>query len=173
MTRERVYLSIGSNVDPEYHVRHAVQELREAFGVLRLSPVYRNPAVGFDGDDFLNLVAGLDTRLPPLALAGLLRGVEVAHGRRRDGPKFASRTLDIDILTYGDHILREGRLILPRDEILRYAFVLRPLADVAGSERHPETGQRYDALWAELRVAWGEPVMEPTPLPLNGVAGDG
>lgn len=162
-----VYLSIGSNVEPVRHVRDAVAELRADFGRLRLSPVYRNPAVGFQGDDFLNLVVGLETDLPPRDLSERLRAMEEAHGRRRGGPKFSSRTLDIDILTYGNDVLRDGRLVIPRDEILRYAFVLRPLADIAGSERHPETGQRYDALWSEKRHAWGEPVMRPVPLDLD------
>jgi 2-amino-4-hydroxy-6-hydroxymethyldihydropteridine diphosphokinase len=166
MSVVRVYLSIGSNVEPTHNVRSAVAALRSDFGQLILSPVYRNPAVGFSGDDFLNLVVGLDTELTPLDLAERLRALEDAHGRLRQGPKFASRTLDIDILTYGDAVLRLGRLVIPRDEILRYAFVLRPLADVAGDEVHPETGQRYRALWRECEVAWGYPPMETVQLAL-------
>jgi 2-amino-4-hydroxy-6-hydroxymethyldihydropteridine diphosphokinase len=76
-----------------------------------------------------------------------LRAIEEAHGRLRDGPKFSSRTLDIDLLTLGDQVVHAGKLELPRDEILKYAFVLRPLADVAPEERHPLVGRSYRELW--------------------------
>lgn len=168
MSGQRVYLGVGSNIEPAYHVRQAVLALRSAFGPLALSPVYRNPPVGFRGEPFLNLVVGLHTRLDLPALADRLRELEAAHGRRRDGPRFSSRTLDIDILTYGDRVQRHGRLTVPRDEILRYAFVLRPLADIAGAECHPQTGERYDALWSRFRATWGESALEQVSLELEG-----
>lgn len=143
----RVYISIGSNIEPEKHVRAAVGDLRQRYGPLEVSPVYRSESVGFDGDDFLNLVVGFSTDLEPLALAEALRELEVAHGRVRGEQKFSARTLDLDILTYEDRVLRQGRLKLPRDEITRYAFVLRPLADLAGDRLHPELGISYRALW--------------------------
>ena len=170
MSGRRVYLGVGSNIEPAYHVRQAVTALRSAFGSLVLSPVYRNPPVGFCGEPFFNLVVGLRTRLDLPDLAGRLRELEAAHGRRRDGPRFSSRTLDIDILTYGDRVQSQGRLTVPRDEILQYAFVLRPLADIAGAERHPQTGERYDVLWARFRATWGEPELERVFLALEGVA---
>jgi 2-amino-4-hydroxy-6-hydroxymethyldihydropteridine diphosphokinase len=155
----RVYLSLGSNIDPVTHLTLGVRALAYAFGPLTLSPVYRNPAVGFVGDDFLNLVVGLDTALAPLAVAQRCRDIEAAHGRERDVPKFSSRTLDIDLLTYGDAVLQIGRLVLPRDEIIRYAFVLQPLADLAADECHPGTGESYRTLWRRLRAEWGCPQM--------------
>lgn len=145
-----VYVSIGSNIRPEQNVRAAVRALRERFGGLAVSPVYRSASVGFDGSDFLNLVVGFRTELEPLALAEELRALESAQGRVRGGEKFSARTLDLDILTYDDRVLQQGRLVLPRDEITRYAFVLRPLADLAGERLHPELGVTYAALWASF-----------------------
>lgn len=146
----RVWLSIGSNIDRERYIRGAIRALGEHFGELVLSSVYENPAEGFDGDPFYNLVVGIDTELPPERLHPLLRAIEDAHGRERSGPKFSGRTLDIDVLTYGDEVTERGGKALPRDEILKYAFVLGPLAEVAPDERHPQTGQRYADLWASF-----------------------
>jgi 2-amino-4-hydroxy-6-hydroxymethyldihydropteridine diphosphokinase len=112
-----------------------------------LSPVYESEAVGFVGENFLNLVAGIDTKLLPSELNDRLKGIEDRHGRARSGGKFAARTLDIDLLTYGIEIVDGGGIQLPRDEILRYAFVLRPLSDVAGDEVHPLERVSYRALW--------------------------
>ena len=145
----RAYLSIGSNIDPEYHVRAAVHALRQRYGSLDLSPVYQNPPVGFEGDDFYNLVVGLETDETAEQLAAACREIETAQGRTRGAERFSARTLDIDLLTLGNEV-RDNVPILPRDEILRYAFVLKPLADLAPDERHPVDGRRYGDLWAEL-----------------------
>ncbi|HOP17182.1 MAG: 2-amino-4-hydroxy-6-hydroxymethyldihydropteridine diphosphokinase [Gammaproteobacteria bacterium] len=146
----RVWVSVGSNIDRERHIRAALRELRQAFGELTVSPVYETAAVGFDGDAFLNLVVGFVSELPPAQLHRLMRAIEDRHGRRRDGQKFSARTLDLDVLTYGDTVGDDGGKALPRDEILRYAFVLAPLADVAGDERHPVSGEQYRDLWKQF-----------------------
>jgi 2-amino-4-hydroxy-6-hydroxymethyldihydropteridine diphosphokinase len=142
----RIWLSLGSNQAREYSLRGAVRRLREAFGPLILSPVYESAAVGFAGDPFLNLVVGADTDWPIDAVQKRLREIEDAHGRLRGPDRFVPRTLDIDLLTYGDAVRPE--LDLPRAEIARYAFVLGPLADVAPYEIHPVLGKTYGALWA-------------------------
>ncbi|MCC5811279.1 MAG: 2-amino-4-hydroxy-6-hydroxymethyldihydropteridine diphosphokinase [Ectothiorhodospiraceae bacterium] len=152
-----VYVSIGSNIDAERHIRLAVRDLRREYGPLTISPVYRSESVGFDGDDFLNLVVGFDTALEPVELADALRAMEARHGRVRGGSKFSARTLDLDILTYDDLVFSEGRLSLPRDEITRYAFVLGPLADIAGGRSHPVLGQTYADLWAAFDAS-GQPM---------------
>ncbi len=143
----QVWLSIGSNLDREKNVRGAVRALREAFGELILSRVYESEAVGFVGDPFFNLVAGFETGQPVAAVVEQLHAIEAAHGRERGEKKFASRTLDIDLLIYGDLVLRQGGIELPRDEITRYSFVLLPLSEVAGDERHPINGKTYRELW--------------------------
>jgi 2-amino-4-hydroxy-6-hydroxymethyldihydropteridine diphosphokinase len=141
----RAWLSIGSNQDRARNVRAAVARLRAAFGEVVVSPVYESEAVGFAGEPFYNLVAGIDTDMPVAELRRILRSIEDAQGRVRGPDKFAPRTLDIDLLTYGD--ARQPAEGLPRGEILEYAFVLGPLADVAPDERHPTVGQRYGDLW--------------------------
>jgi 2-amino-4-hydroxy-6-hydroxymethyldihydropteridine diphosphokinase len=146
----RVWLSLGSNIDPQQQIPAAVEALKQRFGHLVVSPVYESPAVGFDGDNFHNLVVGIETELAPRELAGVLREIEGQHGRVRSAEKFSSRTLDIDLLTYGDRIIDEPQMQLPRDEILRYAFVLLPLSEVAPQERHPLNGLTYRELWAEF-----------------------
>lgn len=142
-----VWVSIGSNIEREKHVHAAIEALRKRFGRLVVSPVYETAAEGFDGDPFFNLVAGFDTALQPAELHAAMRDVETRNGRRRGAEKFSSRTLDIDVLTYGNGCTDEGGKHLPRDEILRYAFVLKPLADVAPDEIHPEAGASYRDLW--------------------------
>ncbi|AJD49412.1 7, 8-Dihydro-6-hydroxymethylpterin-pyrophosphokinase, HPPK [Isoalcanivorax pacificus W11-5] len=149
----RVYLSLGSNIDREHNIRAGLDALAAQFGEVHLSPVYESEAVGFDGAPFLNLVARIDTGLPLGELAGLLRDIEADHGRVRGDKKFASRTLDIDVLTYGDLTGLVDGVELPRDEILKHAFVLRPLADLAPQARHPVLGETYAALLARLDMS--------------------
>lgn len=143
----RVYLSLGSNIEREKHIRGAMRELEARYGDLLVSPVYESEAVGFAGDNFFNLVVGLDTDKTVGVLAAELRAIEEAHGRDRHGPKFSARTLDIDILTWGNACGEIDGVQLPRDEILKNAFVLRPLADIAGNDRHPETIRPYAEHW--------------------------
>lgn len=146
----RVYLSLGSNVEPERHLRAALDALAAEFGALILSPVYESEAVGFAGENFYNLVAGIDTEFSVRQLAERLRAIEHRNGRCRGGEKFAPRTLDIDILIYGDQVGSVDGIELPRDEILKYAFVLRPLADIIPEQCHPVAGRCYRQLAAEL-----------------------
>lgn len=150
--RERmVYLGIGSNVDAESNIGAGMEELRLEFPDLRLSPVYRTRAVGFEGSDFLNLAACGSTRMQPLELKDWLNALEARHGRTREVPKFSDRTLDIDILLLDTLWLRLPGLTLPRPEILHFAHVLRPLADLAPGLIHPQAGQSMQSLWEGFR----------------------
>jgi 2-amino-4-hydroxy-6-hydroxymethyldihydropteridine diphosphokinase len=154
----RAYISIGSNIDAARHVRAAVERLRKEFGALSLSPVYESQAVGFSGDNFYNLVAAFDTHKPPQEVNRILHRIEQENGRERSTQKFAARTLDLDLILYGDMCLQERGLSLPRAEICEYAFVLRPLADIAPDEPHPLNGQSFADLWANFdksaQVLW-------------------
>lgn len=157
----RVYVALGSNMEAERHVAMAVQALRGRFGLLSLSPVYRNKAVGFEGSDFLNAVAGFDTALEVPALKDALNGIEQDCGRERGAARFAPRTLDLDLLLYGDTV--DAAAKLPRPEILKYGFMLKPLADIAAGLRHPVTGQTYAEHWADFEGEGGE--LQPVSLP--------
>ena len=143
----RVWLGLGSNIDAEKHIRSAVAALRTHYRDLVISPVYESEAVGFEGDNFLNLVIGVDTSETLDELNETLKSIEAENGRLREAEKFSSRTLDIDILTYGYEDLTERGINIPRHEILTYAFVLKPLADIAPDEMHPHIGMSYKQLW--------------------------
>ncbi len=143
----RVYLSLGSNIERERNIRGALRELEQRYGDLLVSPVYESEAVGFVGDPFYNLVVGIDTEKTVGVLAAELRAIEEAYGRDRHGPKFSARTLDIDILTYGNACGEIEGVRLPRTEILKNAFVLRPLSDIAPGDRHPETVRPFLEHW--------------------------
>ena len=143
----RAYLSLGSNLAPEHNLRSAVAALRERFGAVVLSPVYRTRAVGFDGNDFLNAAAIIETELEPEALNDWLHALEDAHGRDRSGPRYGDRSLDIDIVLFDDRVLSgPGNLRIPRPE-LKHAFVLRPLADIAPEVIVPGDGRTLTVLW--------------------------
>lgn len=142
------FVGIGSNVQPRRHILAALSELRGAFGAIKVSPTYRNPAVGFDGDDFFNLVIRLDTELALEELLERLQEIEIRCGRTRSEQRWGPRTLDLDLLTYGD--LVSSNPVLPRGDVLERAFVLRPLAELAPDARHPVNGRTYTELWASF-----------------------
>lgn len=141
-----VFVGIGSNVQAPRHIAAALRELAAEFGEITASPVYQNPALGFVGDDFLNLVTGFETSLAIEPLNERLHEIERRAGRDRQEARWGPRTLDLDLLLYGDEIRKSPPL--PRPDILRRAFVLRPLADLAGQLRHPLTGKTYAEHWA-------------------------
>lgn len=146
----RVYVSIGSNIERDANIRGGVTDLKKYFGELELSRVYESESVGFDGDNFFNLVAAFDTDEDVLTVAQILHDIENDHGRTREGPRFSSRTLDIDMLLYDDAVMQQGKLELPRDEITKNAFVLWPLAEIAPDEVHPQEGVSFAELWARF-----------------------
>lgn len=145
-----IYISLGSNIDREANTRSGIKALRQAFGELTLSSVYESEAVGFEGDAFYNMVIGCDTVLDVYAANNVLAEIEDAHGRDRSGPRFSSRTLDLDLLLYNDLVSNENGLKLPRDEILKNAFVLWPLAELAPELVHPQTKKTCSMLWLDF-----------------------
>lgn len=157
----RVHLSLGSNHEPQTHLRAAIGELRKRFGAITVSPVYRGRAVGFDGPDFVNLAVGLDTDLSVQELNDWLHALEDRHGRRRDVARYSDRTLDLDIVFYGELVIEgPGHLQIPRRE-LQHAFVLKPIADIAPDLRHPLSGERMADLWAAFPMELEPLQLEP------------
>lgn len=142
-----IYLSLGSNVDRHKNITAALDALADLLGELKISSVYESKSVGFEGSNFFNLVVGADTALPIAELSETLKRVEDDNGRKRNGPKFSPRTLDIDILTYDDFVGVESGIELPRAEITKNAFVLLPLAEIAANVLHPQLQKTYHDLW--------------------------
>lgn len=157
----RVFVSIGSNIDKARNIGSGVAALSERFGALVVSSVYESEAVGFAGDNFYNLVVAFDTDEPLDTVVAELDRVENEHGRVRNGERFNNRTLDLDILLYGDLVRHDADVDIPRSEITRYAFVLAPLAEIAPAGRHPELHRTYAELAEDLgeqaRTAWKVP----------------
>jgi 2-amino-4-hydroxy-6-hydroxymethyldihydropteridine diphosphokinase len=143
----QVYLSLGSNIDREQHIRSALDALSDTFGELEISTVFESIAVGFEGDSFYNLVVGVQADQPVGEITKILKHIEDCNGRDRSAPKFGPRSLDIDILTVDDLAGEIDGIRLPRNEVLKNAFVLQPLAELAPQMLHPETHQTIAEHW--------------------------
>ena len=148
-----VYVGAGSNVEPERNLAHAVAELSREFPGTRFSPWYRNRAVGFAGEDFINLVAGFDTASPPQEVLGRLHAIEARCGRARGAPRWAPRSMDLDVLLYGDLVCDEPGLKLPRPDLLKRAYMLGPLAALAPEVVHPTAQLTIGELWRHFDQA--------------------
>lgn len=144
-----IYLSLGSNVERYKHIAAALDALSELLGDLTISSVYESKSVGFDGNNFFNLVVGANTHLSIAELSEKLKRIEDENGRKRTGPKFSPRTLDIDILTFGEFVGVDAGVELPRAEITKNAFVLLPLSEIASAVMHPQLLKTYRQLWVE------------------------
>lgn len=146
-----VFVALGSNIEPERRLMQAAQRLREAFPRVRFSSCYRNPAVGFTGQDFINAVACFESDLDVASLLESLHRIEEQCGRHRDDPKWAPRAMDLDVLLIDGLIGEWPGLTLPRPDLLRRAFMLGPLAELVPARPHPTSGRRMDELWRELQ----------------------
>lgn len=149
----RVYVSVGTNIDRERNVASGLAALAREYDGLQQSRLFETQAVGFSGDLFYNLVVAFETGQSPQQVSAVLTRIEDAHGRDRRGGKFSNRSLDLDLLLYDDLVVDEPGLVLPRPEILDYAFVLRPLAEIAGDRKHPVTGVSFAAMWDQFDAA--------------------
>jgi 2-amino-4-hydroxy-6-hydroxymethyldihydropteridine diphosphokinase len=164
-----VFVAAGSNVEPAANLRRALDELSRHYPQLRCSRAYRNRAVGFEGDDFLNLVVGFDTGEGVHEVIGRLHEAEAACGRERDALRWAPRAMDLDILLYGDLVYEEPGLVLPRPDLARRAYMLGPMAELAPDFVHPVQGRTMRELWAAFdRGAHGMQPVELGWLPRGG-----
>jgi len=142
-----VYVAAGSNVEPAANLRRALDELARHYPEARCSRAYRNAAVGFEGEDFVNLVVGFETDDDVRVVLERLHEAEAACGRARNAPKWAPRSMDLDILLYGAATCDEPSLVLPRPDLVRRAYMLRPAAELAPQFRHPTLGLTLGELW--------------------------
>lgn len=146
----KVFASLGSNQERKQNICSAIAALRNIFGKLHLSPVYQSEAIGFDGEDFLNMVVSFQAEMPPEEVQQLFHQIEADHGRKRSGEGFETRSLDIDLILYGD-LVRHMKPRLPREDIENYAFVLKPLADLAPDHVHPVCGETFSSMWRSFQ----------------------
>ena len=145
-----VYVAAGSNVEPEHNLALASREMARLFPDVRFSSWYRNPAVGFEGDDFINFAAGFTTELPVHEVVRQLQAIETLCGRPPGAPRWAPRSMDLDILLYGTLVLDEPKLKLPRPDLLKRPFMLGPLAEIASDLPHPTAGATIGELWGRF-----------------------
>lgn len=143
-----IYISVGSNVDKEKHTKAGLQAMYQAFGELTMSSVFESESVGFEGNNFYNLVVKVTTGLSIEEVCRVLKKIEQDNKRQRVEQKFAPRTLDLDLLLYDSQVTTKP-IVLPRPEVLYNAFVLKPLAEIASDEVHPIVNKNYAKLWQE------------------------
>lgn len=143
-----VYVGVGSNIEPETHLKAGVGQLDLHFGPLRCSAVFRSPSYGFRGADFLNMVVGFSTEVAPDLVEQRLSAIEYSGGRVRRTERYVPRTLDLDLMLYGASV--DPRRRLPRDDVLRFAFVLGPLAELSPHLAHPVTGVPLSVAWRDM-----------------------
>lgn len=146
----KVALSLGSNIDRYRHITAGLDALKAEYGEVVCSPVYESAAVGFDGSAFLNLIALVETDASVTQINAKLKEIEDTNGRVRSNPKFSSRTLDIDVVTYGDACGEIEGVELPRAELFKNAFVLLPMKDLMPNELVPGSKQTYSELCATV-----------------------
>jgi 2-amino-4-hydroxy-6-hydroxymethyldihydropteridine diphosphokinase len=159
-----VYVAAGSNVDPCVNLRRALDVLGRHFAPLVVSRAYANAAVGFAGDDFVNLVVGFHTVLSVQQVIARLHEAEAACGRERHAPKWAPRAMDLDILLFGDLLCDEPGLKLPRPDLLKRPYMLGPAAEIAPALVHPTAHRTLGDLWQEMQATQAAHAMRPVDL---------
>ena len=148
----KVYIGVGSNIDKHLHIPKVLQELQDKFNELEISPIYQTSAIGFEGEDFYNLVVGLTTNLSPVEMYDQLRQLEAEHDRERYSEnQFVSRTFDLDQLLYDDLQIDDGKICIPNPDIIDYVFVLKPLVDIAPEVIHPTLQLSMRQIWQQSK----------------------
>ena len=152
-----VLIALGSNIDRERNMAAAIDRLRAhpQMELVAVSPIYTTAAIGSDGAEsgqpiFANAAARIATALPAAKLRHELRAMEAALGRVRTADKFAPRPIDLDIIFYGAEVLDIDGHHIPDRDVVRFAHIALPAADIAGDWIHPETGQTLATIAAML-----------------------
>ena len=148
--KTKIFLSLGSNIDPEENLKYACRELKKTFGNIQISSVYKNKPIGFESNDFLNMVVKVKSTFNPNEMLDLLRSLEIATGREVGTGAFDSRALDIDMILFGDLVHPDKPFKIPRNDIELYSFVLCPLAEIEPDGIHPVIGKTFKDLWEDF-----------------------
>jgi len=150
LLKKTYYLGIGSNTCRKKHINSCIEYLQRSFKKTTISPIYRSPSFGFNGHDFHNLVVCIESVFTPPQMKQWIQSIEDIHGRDRSKPRYSNRTLDIDLLLCDDLIIDDGNIQIPRAEILKRKYVLKPLQDLAPDMIHPLAQKRLADLWQAL-----------------------
>ncbi len=145
----KIFVGIGSNIEAEKHVQIAINTLKMDFPDCQFSKIYESEAVGFKGNNFLNLVVKFSADYAIPEIVKILNVIEQQTGRKRTAPRFSSRSLDLDLLMYED-VICGVPVVLPREEITENAFVLLPLSELAPDLIHPVYNKSMKQLWQEF-----------------------
>jgi len=144
-----LHLNIGSNKNRRINIRLALNKLESNFTDITVSSLFESPAEGFVGSNFYNVGVNAKTKNNINEVVGILHDIENSLGRDRSLPKFSSRIIDLDLVLYNDAI--DEDLKVPRRDILKYAFVLAPLAELSPEDIHPQKGISFLNLWEEFQ----------------------
>lgn len=143
-----VYVGVGSNIERRKHIEAAIEELLTIGNHLQISTIYECASVGFNSAAFYNLVVALETRFSLSDFAAQLRAIESRWGRDPQAKKFQDRTLDLDIILFGEEISAQDPE-LPRSDIFKYPFVIQPLYDLSPERIVPNDGRSVRQIWQQ------------------------
>jgi 2-amino-4-hydroxy-6-hydroxymethyldihydropteridine diphosphokinase len=148
---QKAFLSIGSNIDAKTNIKK-VKNILDSYFDVTYSSIIQTSAEGFKGKDFLNLVCFFDTKLNPNELTDLLKNIEKNMGRTVSQKGMSDRIIDLDLILYGDLILKRDGIEVPSSDITKYKFILDPLVEIAGDYIHPETNKTFTQSLSDLKV---------------------
>ncbi len=144
-----LHLNVGSNQDRRKNICLALDSLKANFTKITISSLFESPSEGFIGSNFYNIGVNVETDKNINDVVYILHNIENSLGRDRNLPKFSSRIIDLDLVLYDDVV--NDKLNIPRRDILKYAFVLAPLAELSPTALHPQKKLSFLELWNEFQ----------------------